>query len=77
MTAKIDPVEAGIRGLGAEPHADPKMREAQLSSLRNDFLARRLNGERVWDDYPDPAAAGFHPDIHPHVTVWQNGKAVS
>jgi hypothetical protein len=61
---KTDPVEAGIRGLGAEPGPLP---EDQLASLRADFEARRLNGEKVWDEYPDPAAAGFHPDIHPHV----------
>jgi hypothetical protein len=68
---KQDPVEAGIRGLGADPHADPVQRVEQLRSLRSDFEARRLNGEAVWHEYPDPAAAGFHPEIHPEL-----GKAV-
>jgi hypothetical protein len=86
-TKSEDPVEAGIRGLGAEPIAEAPhggdlglARAAQLASLRNDFMAKRLNlsvdpetgwtrGERVWDDYPDPAAAGFHPEIHPHVDI--------
>ena len=64
MTKQSDTTEAGIRGLGAEPGPDPV---AQLAALRADFEARRLNGEKVWDDYPDAAAAGFHPEIHPHL----------
>ncbi len=58
-------VDKAIRGLGAEPHPDEAQREAQLQSLKNDFLAARANGEDVWEKYPDPSAAGFD-DPAPH-----------
>jgi hypothetical protein len=81
---KHDPVEAGIRGLGAVPVAaalhggDLEVARAeQLAALRNDFMAKRLNCEDVWTGvYPDPAAAGFHPDIHPELELDPETNAI-
>jgi hypothetical protein len=81
---KTDPTSAGIRGLGAEPVATAShggdlevAQKDQLAALRADFEARRLNLEDVWTGvYPDPSAAGFHPEIHPELMLDEAGQVV-